>query len=248
MRIRAVVAIVLLLLPAALSAQRIPRSVTGRRGPTRPAPLPPQPGPIARELAYKRSHLSVESYPMFSYVQSPGFGGDGRSSWSSSFGAGTRADYRLTRNVSATLDMTSSFLGSPELTQTAELGTRLRPERNERRVYPFLDVRLGYIAAFNRGLGAVIDDGFGAPPSPGTIGARYSRGFGAVAGVGMEYALTRSFSLTTAGSVLRSRMTAAGFQGPEPVNPRYSMTSFRYTLGLRYNPVRLVGPTDTNRP
>src|SRR5215210_7468516 len=139
MRIRAVVAIVLLLLPAALSAQRIPRSVTGRRGPTRPAPLPPQPGPIARELAYKRSHLSVESYPLISYVQSPGFAADGRTSWSS-FGAGTRADYRVTRNISATLDMTSSFLGGPQLTETAEVGARLRPERNERRVYPFMDV------------------------------------------------------------------------------------------------------------
>jgi hypothetical protein len=53
MRVRTVVAIVALVLPSALSAQRIPR--TGRHHPAEPVPLSPQPGPIATMLAYKRS-------------------------------------------------------------------------------------------------------------------------------------------------------------------------------------------------
>src|SRR4051812_46933558 len=64
MRIRGLVAIALLLLPAGLSAQRngrLPR-IFGR-GPAQPAPLPPQAVPIARELSYRRSHMSFESYP-----------------------------------------------------------------------------------------------------------------------------------------------------------------------------------------
>jgi hypothetical protein len=243
MRIRAVVAFVSLLLPAtALSAQRVPVGATGRRGPARPAPLPPQPAPIARALAYKRMRLSVESYPLVSYVQSPGFVGAGqRTSWTT-FGAGTRADYRLNPFVSATMDMTSSFVGGPALTQTAELGTRLHRERSEGRVYPFADLRVGYVSAYNRSVGAVIDDAFGSP-SPDAYGVRYGQGFGAVAGVGMEYGLTRMFSLTTAASVMRNRMTSrGGFSGAQNIDRTYAMTSYRYTLGLRYNPVRVIRP------
>jgi hypothetical protein len=103
MRIRAIVAIVVLLLPAGLSAQRVPRRVTEKRGPARPAELPPQPGPVARVLEYKRwyvrSHFSMESYPLVSYIQSGRFAADGRTSWTT-FGAGTRIDYRVTRFVS----------------------------------------------------------------------------------------------------------------------------------------------------
>src|SRR5688572_10663496 len=107
MRTRAVVAIILLLLPVELSAQRlrIP-GIAGRR--PRPAELPPQPPSIARELAYKRLRFSVESYPLVSYVQSSGFVGDGGASSWTSFGMGTRVDYRIAPHLSATMDMTSS--------------------------------------------------------------------------------------------------------------------------------------------
>jgi hypothetical protein len=238
MRTRAVVAFVLLLLPAALSAQRIPLPVIGRRGPGQPEPLPPQPTPIARELAYKRWRLSVESYPLISYVQSPGMTGVGAlASWTT-FGTGTRADYLLTRNISATLDLTSSFVGGPAIVNTAELGTRLHPEWAEHRLYPFVDLRVGYFSAYNKSLGNT--GAFYADPiADGGYAFRYSRGFGAIGGVGAEYALTRTWSLTTGASVVRSQLMSQGLNDPQ-ANRSFGMTTYRYTLGARYNPVRVV--------
>jgi hypothetical protein len=247
MRIRAIVAIILLTVPAASSAQRIP-VLGGRRGTPQPPSLPPQPGPIARELAYKRWRLSFESYPLVSFIQSPGFSGDGRQPAWATLGTGTRADYRLTPHVSATLDVTSSFIGGPAYTQTAELGTRFRPERSDRRVYPFLDLRVGYISAYSRGPGGVIDDAFNNPPLPGTSGSRFSQGFGAIGGVGLEYALTRRFSLTTAGSIAQHRLTAPGLQNGRSSDRSFSMTTLRYTLGIIFNPVTLVRPSGTDLP
>jgi hypothetical protein len=238
-RASTVLALVMLLLPADLSAQRLPLPGTGRRGPARPAPLPPQPEPISRNLAYKRLRLSVESYPLISYVRSPDFAGDAVGAGWASFGAGTRADYRVTRNVSFTLDLTSSFVGAPMSVYTGELGTRLTPGRSERRLYPFVDLRVGYARTQNRSF-----DTFGgdyAYPTTGGAGAfRYSRGFGAVAGVGAEYALTRTFSLTTAASVMRNRMTTRTLASMPSGDGSYTMTLYRYTIGLRYNPVRVV--------
>jgi hypothetical protein len=239
MRIRVVVAIVALLLPAASSAQRLPVPRTGH-DPARPVPLPRQPESIARQLAYKRLRLSVETYPLISYIQSPGLAYDGRASAWTAFGAGTRAEYRLTRFVSATMDLTSSFLGSPVHMETAEIGTRLRPERSERRAYPFVDLRVGYVSAFDSGLGSF--DAYGFPTPQNGSGVRYSRGFGGVAGMGMEYALTQTFSLTTAGSVMRSHLTSHDFQSAQSFADGFAMTSYRYTVGIKYNPVRLVMP------
>jgi hypothetical protein len=242
LRVRAVVAIVALLLPAGLSAQHMPPLGVGKRGPARPAPLPPQPEPIARNLAYKRLRLSVEGYPLISYFRSSGLAGDGPVSDWTSFGMGTRADYRLNRHVSATLDLTSSFAGGPALVETAELGTRLGSERSGRTLYRFVDVRVGYIRAYNRRFGAT-GDGFSFPTTEYADGFRYSSGFGGVAGVGVEYALTRTLSLTTAASVMRNRMTTQNLEGAPTT---YTMTSYRYTLGLRYNPVRVVGRPGTD--
>jgi hypothetical protein len=250
MRIRAIIVSVALLLPTVVSAQRLPRGATDKRRPGRPTELPPQAGPVARDLEYKRffvrSHLSVESYPLFSYVQSAGFAAGGRTSWTT-FGAGTRADWRFTRFVSGTLDMTSSFLSGPAYTQTVELGTRFRPELTERRVYPFADVRVGYASSYNKGLGGVIDGGFGSSlQSPTAPGARYSSGFGGLAGAGMEIALSRQFSLTTAAAATLNRMTAHGFQGAAPADPVFTMKTLRYTIGLRYNPVHVVRALKAN--
>jgi hypothetical protein len=239
MRVRAVVAIGLLLLPAGLSAQRIRAPRIGGRGPAQPAPLPPQPAAIARELAYKRLRLSVETYPLISYVQAPGFGDGVVTSWTS-FGAGTRADYRLTRYASATLDITSSFLGGPAVTETAELGARFHRQRSESRAYPFVDIRAGYMHAYDSYV-TPLDNVYGYPTTQAVgYGARYSHGVGGVGGAGLEYALTRRFSLTTAGSVMRNHMTAYDFRGARPMNRGYWLTSYRYTLGIRYNPVRLI--------
>jgi hypothetical protein len=230
MRIRAIAAIVILLVPAALSAQRIPLPI-GRR-PPRGEPLPPTAGPIAKEQAYRRWRLSVESYPMVSYYQASGFG-----SWTS-LGAGTHADYLINRHVSATLDMTSSLIGSPSTVNTAEVGTRLHPEWAEHRLYPYADVRVAYIAVFNSQFGT-IDNSFSNPVATGTYGAPYSRGYGAIAGGGLEYSLTHSWSLTTGASIVSASMRSHDLSNSVYDGP-YHMTGFRYTLGVRYNPVTII--------
>lgn len=247
MRIRAAVATALLLLPVALEAQRFPRPGITGRGPTGPQPLPPQPAPIARLMAFKRLRMSVESYPFLTYTQTPPVGDNPllkRSRMSG--GAGTRADYRLSRHFSATLDVTTTLFGGMTTTQTVELGTRWRPERSERRAYPYVDLRAGLVSAFD---GAIrpfdIVDGAADPVASG---GRYSRGYGAVAGAGMEYALTRRFSLMTGASVLRSGMTAYRAYGPVPPSPHYALTAYRLTLGLKYNPVRMMNATNRATP
>lgn len=246
MRIRSVVAIVLLLLPAVSDAQRVPLPRTGR-GPARPAPLPPQPAVVSRALAYKRLPLSVESYPLISHFQAAGFVAQGVVTTWTSGGVGTRLDYRVARYVSATMDLTSSFFGGPARTQTLELGTRLRPERSEHRLYPFIDVRAGYMNAYDSFLRpGDFADPFG--PTLGGLGSRNSHGVGGVGGVGLEYALTRMISVTTAASAMRARMTSYDFRGVRPGSNAYTMTSYRYTLGLRFNPVRLMRTTSTDLP
>jgi hypothetical protein len=243
-RLGVIATIVALSLPVELSAQRLPVPGTGRRGPARPAPLPPQPEPIARNLAYKRMRLAVESYPLVSYFRAPGFAGGPVSGWGS-FGSGTRAEYRLSRHVAATFDLTSSFAGGPADVHTAELGTRLRPERSARRAYPFADLRVGYVLSHTSSQGGI--GAYAFPTADGTGAFRYSEGYGLLAGAGMEYDLTRRFSLTTAASVMRNRMTTHTLLGGPPSEWSYGMTLFRYTIGIKYNPIRVIrGPgTDT---
>lgn len=245
MRNRAVVAASLLLLPLPVvaSAQRIPIPIIGRRAP-RPAELPPQPGAIARELQYRRWRLSVESYPLVSYVQAPGLSGvKALSSWAT-FGTGTRADYLLNRNFSATLDFTSSFLGGPAITNTAELGTRVHPEWAEHKLYPFVDLRVAYITTYDRSLGGYDDPSyFISTPNPANgYVVRYSNGFGAIGGGGVEYSLTPRWSLTSAMSVLATRLSPRDFSSAGVVPSGIQMTSVRFTFGVRYNPIRIIQP------
>jgi hypothetical protein len=241
MRRRALIAIALLALPVELSAQRVRMPGVFRR--PRPAELPPQPGSVAREMSYKRLNVSVESYPMVSHIEASGFAGPGMASSWTSFGSGTRADYRLTPHLSATLDLTSSFLGGPAVMETAELGARLRPRRSDRRLYPFADVRGGYVYSshsYYTPLGAFTPTGDDAL----AYRSRYGQGFGAVAGTGVEYSLTRTLWLTSSASWMRTRMTAFGFSpGTQPTSNRYWMTSYRWTVGVRYNPIRYFTQT-----
>ena len=132
------------------------------------------------------------------------------------------------------------------MVQTAELGARVRPERSERRLYPFVDARVGYVSAFRGGLGDFVEENLGYPVPRGVYGASYSRGFGGVVGAGAEYALTRTFSLTTAGSFMQTRLTAHDFTGAQAADPNFGMSSFRYTIGIRYNPIRIVSTSVTD--
>lgn len=229
MRVRVIVAAIALSLPGVSAAQHLPRTRTpeGIR-PPEPTSLPPQPGPIARAESYQRQRLAVETYPMVSYFQAPGLTGGARPAWTS-FGNGAHADYLLSRFASATLDVTASYVGGPAQTQTAELGTRLRPDLSHERWYPYVDLRAGYMAAWNK-----LWNWPGLDQAQGPYG-HYNYGFGALAGVGVEYSLTRSWSLTTAGAVMRGRMTTSAFDG----HRSYPLTAYRYTLGVRYTPVRI---------
>lgn len=239
MRLVGLVAVGVLLLPVELSAQRLPLPGTRRPRPARPAELPPQPEPIARNLAYKRMRLSVESYPLISYIRSP-LSIDGPVSDWATFGTGTRGDYRINRNVSLTLDLTSSFAGGPANVNTLEIGTRLGRERSERTLYSFVDLRLGYVESYRSEFDAFVFPTEGAP----VFG--FSNGFGALAGVGAEYALTRRFSLTAGAALMRNWMDTDDYFSLQPSSRSYTMSVYRVMLGLRFNPVRVIRPAGSD--
>ncbi|MDQ2666196.1 MAG: hypothetical protein M3Z05_09320 [Gemmatimonadota bacterium] len=234
MRTRALLAIAIVL-PSVASAQfRTPR-IGGAR-PGQPVPLGRQPEVVARSIAIQRSHYSVETYPLIARIEAPGIAG-GPPIASTSFGAGTRLDYRYTRYVSWTMDLTSAYAGGPATMATAELGMRIHPEDAEARIRPFADIRFGFAQSAD-GYASSQGAGFG-PGSNYATDSRYSRGCGGVAGAGAEYALTNSFALTTGVSVLRSRMTSYQSTGVSvpTANDAYQMTTYRLAVGLRYNPV-----------
>ncbi|HJQ18859.1 MAG TPA: hypothetical protein VJ867_00830 [Gemmatimonadaceae bacterium] len=239
MRASSLIALSLVVVPAALSAQRIPFRIGGRH-PGGPTNLPPTAAPIARELAYKRLNVSIESYPMVSHFDVPGFMTGGAPSHWTSAGMGSRVDYRVTSVMSATLDMTSTFLGGPANTFSAELGTRFRAPRDGHRLMPFIDLRGGYFATYDMSLNP-IDETY-APPGTAAYGpgAHYTTGLGAIAGTGLEYALSRQFSLMTSVSGVRGYLKPYDLGSGFGTRSTYPMTSIRYTIGLRFNPVRTL--------
>ena len=232
----------LLALPSESSAQRrppLPR--TGRTPGAQPAPLPPEMPAVSRALAYRRSRWSVEGYPFVSQIQVPTSNGDATYT---TLGSGSRGDYRLSDHFSLTLDITSSLPLTTTMTGSAELGTRFRPMPWGERVRPFADLRVGY--AYLSDVYATPSDAFsfipGSSPVAFTEAGRRSRGFGGLAGAGVEYSLTPSIAVTTGVTAMRSRMTSYRLSGftPQANQSRYWMTSTRYTIGLKFNPVTLL--------
>ncbi len=241
MRIRTVFAVAILI-PSITSAQaRRPRIGTSRPGVEGTAEAGRQPEVIARAQAIVRSRVSLETYPMFSHVNAPGFsGGRPITSWNN-IGQGTHIDFRNTEWLSTTLDMTAAYLGGPATTQTIEAGFRVRPEGWMYRLRPFADVRVGFQNASDQYMSSSSALGVG-PASPLAIDQRYSRGFGGIAGVGTDIALTTSFSLMTELSAMRANMTAYSYRITQIQQPgdSYRMTTYRLSLGLRYNRARNV--------
>lgn len=228
MRVRSLLAVALLLLPVAAEAQRLPRVPRIMdRGPARPAPLPPTAGPIAYERQYIRRPYTVESYPLVSYFNAPGFDGGLRSFVTG--GVGERLDFRMTRTLSFTLDFTQSFLGSPAMAQTAELGVRIRPEsRIERRWYPYFDVRGGFVYVAEREMRPYdYVSGVGGY-------AQAAGGLGGIAASGIEYALHPMATLTTGVSLLRANLSPLT-SGSRQLD-RSTLTAVRYSIGVRFNP------------
>lgn len=240
MRNRALLLTALLIAPAALSAQiRLPRGTRGGAPPTA-APLPPEAPIVAKALAYKRSRWSGEAYTLINTFQVPD--GAGVTTYTS-FGSGTRADYRYSDHFSATIDLTASALGSPTISESAEIGTRFRPGSLDRRLRTYVDARAQFVHLYdtpNLPSPSVAIVGGVGQTSQLVAGQRYSRGFGGIAGAGFEFAFTNSLALTSELLAMRDRMTMYRFNNPTevPLASHYWMTSFRYTVGFKYNRVR----------
>jgi hypothetical protein len=175
---------------------------------------------------------------MVAFTTAPGLGGPGREGTWASVGAGSHADYRLTRFMSGTLDLTSTLFGGPVTTQTAELGTRFHAERGTSRWYPYADLRVGYIAT-HQSFGTIGNDVFVDPATTGYY-SRYTHGYGGIVGGGVEYAVTRMFSITTGMSVLHGRVSMSDLADPNIENRHFAISSLRYTLGIRFNPVHAI--------
>jgi hypothetical protein len=234
MRTRAVAVIALLSLPCALSAQILrPRPST--RTPAEPASLPPTSGEIARTLAYKRARWSFEAYTQFTSMALPSAAGP--TVFQTTLGSGTHADYRFSDRLAATVDASVSALGGPEM-ETAELGARFRPLPAAAQITPFFDLRGGYTR---------LADNFLIPL--GTVGSaqqyvdgqRYSGGFGAIGGAGVDAFFFGSWGFTAEMLAVQSRMTTYSMTSSASLPSRngFNMTSFRFAVGLKYNAARL---------
>lgn len=231
---RAILAI--LLVPAVLSAQFGPF----RRGRLIPTELPPQAPGIAREMQYRQLPISFETYSMVEHFDAPGMTNGLRPTWST-FGAGTRAEYRFTNQLSATADMTSALIGGPAYTQTGELGLRLRPLGREHRLDPYVDARVAYLYSMNNSSLSSMNNGslssLGFDPQ-----LEYTQGYGTLAGAGADVRLTRRFSLMSFAAAMRARAKSYRYDG-NPPRGSYPLTMYRFSIGLRYNPIRLVRQT-----
>ena len=246
MRFRIAAVATTLLLPTVATAQlRTPGM--DPRDPGRQMPPGRQPEVIARAQALVRSRYSVEAYPLINRVEASGAAdGSPPARWTS-VGTGTRLDWRHTDYLSWTLDLTVSYLGGPAISQTAEVGMRVRPKSWNDRLRPFGDVRVGF-EHMSQSLTSQ-DLGFGASSIRTSEGMRYGSGVGAAAGAGVEYFLTNTLGLTTAVSVMRSNMTAYDFTGVSlPTNDDFHLTTYRLAVGLKYNRVRYLPHPNKSTP
>ena len=239
MRVRALVAVGLVLLPSVAEAQLRPPGRMGGRtpGPTGMLPEGPAARPVSMARQYYRLNLAVEGYPLISRVTIPSVAGVPGESFTTG-GTGTRLEYRVHRFAAATLDLTNSFLGGPIANSSAELGFRFGPNRFSRDIVPFVDARAGYFYSQPK---QQFGD-FVSNPQVNIGSVMYfSHGPAAIGGAGVEFAVTRRFSVTTAASYVRARMNARERFGPDDYN--YTMSSTRFIAALRYNGVRAVPPT-----
>jgi hypothetical protein len=246
MRIRPLVVVALLAVPAGLTAQTRPPVTHVPPPPPPPNPHPSQPAPqpaaVSRELQYRRSRWSGEAYSLITNGGVPDASG-GFTRYTS-FGNGLRGDYRYTDHWSATIDMTASYLFSPAMTQTGEFGTRYAPLSLDREIRPFFDARLGFMHMYDTYLTGGLSPTFGGgfADNDYTYGARYTRGFGAALGAGVEFPLTESLQLTSEASAMRNRMTTYRISGTVglPDDRNYWMTALRFSIGVKLNPVHVL--------
>jgi len=130
--------------------------------------------------------------------------------------------------------MSVSALGGPEM-ETAELGARFRPVPAAAQITPFFDLRAGYTRLadyYSVPLGVA-----GVSGQQYVDGQRYSGGFGAIAGAGMDAFIFNSWGVSAEVLAVQSRMTTYAINGGAglPSKTGFNMTSFRFALGLKYN-------------
>ena len=227
-------------LPSLLPAQRLPRPRIFRRPEPPPAALPPQPAVVANSLALQRSKWSFESAPVVTHMELPAVGGG--TAVFTTLGSAEHADYRINDHYAATVDLNLSTDFGSAYYIVSEVGTRYRPLSLAAEIRPYVDVRAGYVYMSDQYV-VPVPGGGSVPVQQFESGWRFARGVGATMGTGMEYTLTRSLSLTTELTAMRSRMAAFRVSTPTSVpngEGRYWMTSVRYTLGFKYNAVRMI--------
>lgn len=240
MRVRAFAAIVMVLLPAVLAGQqtRVRRPRIG--APPAKAPLPPRAPGLPQLRQYQSSRLSVESYTLFTVVQTDRYVADsGAAVWSMQ-GVGTRIDWRLASAFSITADLTSALVNGPFSMSTIDIGGRYQQEREGQVLRPYVDVRTTYGYSY-AGYAQPYATNAIASPVAYVGGRTTSRGFGALVGAGFESSLTRSLAVTTGVSLARYRMSSVRV-GQQRLGSdwNYGATTLRFTIGLTYNRQRLV--------
>jgi hypothetical protein len=158
-------------------------------------------------------------------------------------GMGAVAEYRAMERVSGTLDVTSAMPGTSAMLQTIEVGTRIHTLPYDRALRPFFDVRAAYAHMSDLFTSSPVTGASGAPSQEFFQGQRYSSGYGGISGAGLEYSLTTRFSITTELAALRGRMTVYRMDMPTSIPANmgsYWMTSFRYSIGLRFTPTSVM--------
>lgn len=172
--------------------------------------------------------------------------GNGGLSRVTTLGNGTHSDYRFADHLSASLDMTASYLGATS--QTAEMGVRYSPFDWSASVRPFFDARGGYMRVYDAWTNPGGISMVGSPDQNGATGSQYSRGFGGIIGTGVDYSVSNSLAVTGELMAVRNRMMTSKVSSNAnlPSSNRYMLTSYRFAFGLKYNPARtssLAQPT-----
>jgi hypothetical protein len=239
MRFRASTTLILLAVPAMLAAQsgRTRRGGVVGRPPTT-APKPPlAPGLHDQRMFYRASRFSMEAYPMYAFVRTSD---DGAGTWAMP-GGGTRLDYRFRPMVSFTADLVSAMMLGPYRMYAGELGVRLGPERSGQNVRPFFDVRTSWASTREEYDQQVPIGGIAGPPQQNYSGYTTGDGFGLYSGFGIESAVTRSLAITSGIGVARHLMSGVrtGSAGMGTATD-FNTTMVRFTIGLSYNPQRLI--------
>jgi hypothetical protein len=232
-----------LLLPLASQAQRLPRRTgIGAPPPSRPAPLPPQAPEVRKDLRYRFSKYSMETYSLFSVTQVDRYVSDSAATAYGMQGEGLRIDYRYRPTFSITGDFASTFFGGPFMMQRVELGGRLHSDRLEEKMRPFADIRGSWAHTFDT-YAQPIGNSITTAPSPlqYTPGMTQSNGFGAFAGGGMDYGISRNFAITSELGLSRHRLghvTVAGKTYGSDWN--YNATTVSFIIGVKYTGGRYV--------